>query len=140
MKSIIFCVLLLAGFSINTASAQCSDKDVRKSTKSGLDSYVFETASAKNFNDFSEPRNIVDAAITVFADEEYRFINLCAGFGQAVEWQVIDASQKVIFTGKGEQKFFDYKPRVGGDFILRFKFKEVANPNACIAYAVGYKL
>jgi len=140
MKSLILSFLLIAGFTVSTSMAQCSDKEVRKNTKSGLESYVFETASAKSYNTFSEPRNIVDAAITVFADEDYRFINLCNGFDQAVEWQVIDANGKAIFTGKGEQKFFDYKPRVGGDFILRFKFKEISNPNACVAYAVGYKL
>jgi hypothetical protein len=143
MKSLLFrialsCALVILGLS--QSFAQCSDKDIRRNTRSGLESYVFETATSKAYNTFSEPRNTIDAAFTVFSGEEYRILNLCAGFGQDVEFAVFDTKKKQIFAGKGDQKIFDFTPSETGDYTVRFKFKEVANPNACVSFAVGYKL
>lgn len=133
-------LILSAVFATQVAQAQCSDKEVRKNTRSGLESYVFETASSKSFNTFNEPRQTIDAKFTVFSNEEYRVLNLCNGFGQAVEFMIFDTKGKQIFSGKGDQKIFDFTPAQTGDYTIRFKFAEQSNPNACVAFAVGYKL
>jgi hypothetical protein len=139
MKSIFLSIIATLAI-VLAASAQCNDKNIRTATKQGLESYIFENASAKNYNSFPEPRKTIDVVVSLFNDENYRIVNLCSGFDQNVEFTVFDINQKALFTGKGSDKFYDFRPRAAGDYTIRFNFKEVANPNACVAYAVGFKL
>lgn len=144
MKTKILAGWLLAGiFSFTLVAetvAQCSDKVIRKIIKDGLEQYVFETASSKPFNSFGEPRKSIDAGFTVYAKENYRVLNLCQGFNQPVEFIILDADKKEIFRSQDmAQNKYDFTAEKGGEYTIRFKFQEQNNPDACVAFAIGYK-
>ena len=134
-------VAFIACFGTSDSKAQCSDKNIRKQCKAGLEAYIFETASSKPFNMFAEPRKRIDAAFSVYAQENYRILNLCEGFGAGVEFSVYDSQNNRLFTNNKDnaQNKFDFTAEKSGDYIIRFQFSEPANPSACVAFAVGYK-
>lgn len=144
MKAIYYLSLVFAlviGYSF-TANAQCDDKETRKKVKAGLQEYVFETASSKQFNAFREPRKVIDATFSVYSDEQYRIINLCSGFNQKVVFSIYDSKKKLIYTNDKDpsEKSFDFKALETGDYTIRFNFSEESTPTGCVSFAVGYKL
>lgn len=135
--ALLFGALIIADIAI----AQCDAKKFRKMTKEGLGQYIFETASSKAFNEFAEPRKMIDAAFSVYAQENYRVLNLCDGFTSPVEFTVYDSDKKQIFTNASDltKTKFDFTAEKTGDYIIRFKFTEAQNPNACVSFCVGYR-
>ncbi|MFY8033958.1 MAG: hypothetical protein ACOVMN_05525 [Flexibacteraceae bacterium] len=144
MKAIYYLSLLgilILGNCYN-AAAQCDDKETRKKVKAGLKEYVFETASSKQFNAFREPRKVIDATFSVYADEQYRVLNLCAGFKQKVIFSIYDSKKKLIYSNDKNptETSFDFKALETGDYTIRFNFTEESTPTGCVSFAVGYKL
>ncbi|MES2389684.1 MAG: hypothetical protein V4543_16890 [Bacteroidota bacterium] len=138
---VLIIVALLAFFGSSESNAQCSDKNIRKQCKAGLENYIFETASSKPFTMFAEPRKRIDAAFSVYAQENYRILNLCEGFSGAVEFSVFDSQNNKLFTNNKDNSLnkFDFTAEKSGDYIIRFQFAEATNASACVAFAVGYK-
>lgn len=133
-----FLLLVLAG---NAATAQCDEKSVRKSCKSSLGSYIFETADYKPYSSFST-KDMVETEFSAYEGENYRVVNLCVGFAEDVEFTVLAPDKTELFTNtKGKHvKHFDFSATQTGDYTIRFKFPSSAKTQAsCVAYAVGYK-
>jgi len=144
MKKIQYILLItvLSLVFVNSLSAQCDDKETRKKVKIGLADYVFETASSKAFNAFQEPRKTIDATFSVYADEQYRVLNLCAGFSQKIVFSIYDSNKKLLWTNEKDvnDKSFDFKASQTGDYTIRFSFNEENAATGCVSFAVGYKL
>ena len=123
------------------ANAQCDAKKFRKQCKDGLGAYIFETASSKGFNEFAEPRKMIDAAFSVYAQESYRVLNLCDGFSAPVEFHVYDSERRELFNNSSDlsKNKYDFTADKTGDYVIRFKFSENSNPSACVSFAIGYK-
>lgn len=142
LKLTLFIALALVAsiFSSNT-NAQCSQKDIRKRCKSGLESYLFESAANKPFNQFPEPRKIIDAAFTVYAQENYRVLNLTEGFASQYEFVIFDTQKNKIFSNEKDpaKNKFDFTADRSGEYIIRYIVSETNNATACVSYVVGYK-
>jgi hypothetical protein len=132
--------LLSAG---TTAMAQCSDKTIKKATKDGLGSYIFESAAFKPLSSFSSSRGKVEAAFSVYSQETYRVLNLCQGFSEVPEFAIYDTDKTLLFSSakdKGKQNY-DFVAAKSGDYTIQFSIPtaDSKNGSACVAFAIGYK-
>ena len=132
----------LAGFS-QTATAQCSDKTIKKLCREGLGSYIFESAAFKQLSAFGAKKNMVEAAFSVYSQENYRVLNLCQGFSDNVEFAIYDTEHNLLFSNKSDKaaKFYDFVAQKSGDFTIEFRIPsaDAKNGNNCVAFAIGYK-
>lgn len=126
-----------------SAMAQCSDKIVKKGTKEGLGTYIFESAAFKPLSAFGSNKNTVEAAFSVYSQESYRVLNLCQGFAEATEFSVYDSDRNLLFSSAKEagKNNYDFVAQKSGDYTIQFKIAgaDQKNSNACVAFAIGYK-
>ncbi len=141
-KTYLIIIAFLAGFA-QTASAQCSDKTIKRLCKEGLGSYIFESAAFKPLSAFGAKKNLVEAAFSVYSQENYRVINLCQGFSDNLEFAVYDTDHNLLFSNKTDKsvKFYDFVAQKSGDFTIEFKVPpaDAKAGNSCVAFAIGYK-
>jgi hypothetical protein len=140
----IFLTLSIAIVSIGqSAFAQCSDKTIKKLTKEGLGTYIFESAAFKPLSAFGAKKNVVEAAFSVYSQESYRVLNLCQGFSDVVEFAVYDTEHNLLFSNKTDKsvKFYDFVAQKSGDFTIEFKIPsaDIKSTSSCVAFAIGYK-
>jgi hypothetical protein len=146
MKKVYINSIIIAAFvalSAATASAQCSDKIVKKGTKEGLGTYIFESAAFKPLTAFGSNKNVVEAAFSVYSQESYRVLNLCQGFGENPEFSIYDSDRNLLFSSAKEagKANYDFVAQKSGDYTIQFKIAgaDQKNSNACVAFAIGYK-
>jgi hypothetical protein len=143
MKKILFILGAVLISLSQTASAQCSDKTIKKLCKEGLGSYIFESAAFKPLSAFGAKKNVVEAAFSVYSQESYRVLNLCQGFSDNVEFSIYDTEHNLLFSNKSDKnvKFYDFVAQKSGDFTIEFRIPpaDMKNGNTCVAFAIGYK-
>lgn len=145
MKRTFILSALLISLSYGFASAQCSDKVIKKLCKEGLGTYIFESAAFKPLTAFGAKKNMVEAAFSVYSQESYRVLNLCQGFGSDVDFNIYDTEKNLVFSSTSAEfkgkKHHDFVAAKSGDYTIEFKVPkgDVGNPNSCIAFAIGYK-
>jgi hypothetical protein len=143
MKKTFILLVAILGSLVQTASAQCSDKTIKKLCKEGLGSYIFESAAFKPLSAFGAKKNLVEAAFSVYSQENYRVLNLCQGFSDNVEFAVYDTEHNLLFSNKSDKsaKFYDFVAQKSGDFTIEFKVPpaDAKAGNSCVAFAIGYK-
>ena len=136
--------VLLAAYATNTATAQCSDKAIKKATKDGLGTYIFESAAFKPLSAFNVAKGEVEAAFSVYSQESYRVLNLCQGFSEATEFSIRDSEKNILYSSskdKDKKGAYDFVAQKSGDYTIIFKVASAdqKNGNACVAFAIGYK-
>lgn len=134
----------LAAFATTTVSAQCADKAIKKATKDGLGTYIFESAAFKPLSAFNSTKGEVEAAFSVYSQESYRVLNLCQGFSEMPEFSVRDSERNVLYSSskdKDRKGAYDFVAQKSGDYTIVFKVANAdqKNGNACVAFAIGYK-
>ncbi len=133
-------MLTLVGF---TAQAQCSDKVIKKATKDGLGTYIFESAAFKPLSSFTSSKGMVEAAFSVYSQESYRVINLCQSFSELPEFMIYDTEGNLLFSSSKEKgkTNYDFVAQKSGDYKIQFKIPsaDAKNGGACVAFAIGYK-
>jgi hypothetical protein len=143
MKKVLFFLSAVILSVSQTASAQCSDKTIKKLCKEGLGTYIFESAAFKPLSAFGAKKNAVEAAFSVYSQESYRVLNLCQGFSDNVEFAIYDTEHNLLFSNKSDKsvKFYDFVAQKSGDFTIEFKIPaaDMKNGNTCVAFAIGYK-
>lgn len=143
MKKIFLFVGIALVSILQTASAQCSDKAIKKLTKEGLGTYIFESAAFKPLSAFGAKKNVVEAAFSVYSQESYRVLNLCQGFSDVVEFAIYDTEHNLLFSNKSDKsvKFYDFVAQKSGDFTIEFKIPpaDLKSTSCCVAFAIGYK-
>jgi hypothetical protein len=144
MKKFFTLTLIAFGLvAMQTAQAQCSDKTIKKATKEGLGTYIFESAAFKPLSSFGSSKEKVEAAFSVYSQESYRVLNLCQGFGAVPEFSIYDSDKNLLFSSakEGGKNAYDFVAQKSGDYTIQFKVSaadQKAN-NSCIAFAIGYK-
>lgn len=140
-KVYIFAALFLALSA--SAMAQCSDKIIKKGTKDGLGTYIFESAAFKPLSAFGSSKNVVEAAFSVYSKENYRVLNLCQGFGEAPEFNIYDSDKNLLYSSAkaNGENHYDFVAQKSGDYTIQFKVagSDQKNSSACVAFAIGYK-
>lgn len=125
------------------AYAQCSDRSIKKLTKEGLNTYIFESAAFKPLSAFGNKKSSIEAAFSVYSQENYRVLNLCDGFSDLVEFNVYDTDRNLLFSNKSEKstRHYDFVAQKSGDYTIEFRIPsaDVKNPKPCVAFAIGYK-
>ena len=125
------------------AQAQCSDKTIKKATKEGLGTYIFESAAFKPLSSFASSKGMVEAAFSVYSQESYRVINLCQSFSESPEFAIYDSEKNLLFSSSKEKgkTNYDFVAQKSGDYTIQFKIPsaDTKNGNACVAFAIGYK-
>lgn len=143
MKKILSIFLLAVLGITRVAMAQCNDKTIKKLTKEGLGTYIFESAAFKPLSAFGSKKPTVEAAFSVYSQESYRVLNLCQGFSDVVEFSVYDTDHNLLFSNKADlsQKFYDFVAQKSGDFTIEFKVPpaDMKKNSGCVAFAIGYK-
>jgi hypothetical protein len=144
MKSIKILLLVLASsVMMQSAHAQCSDRQIKKLCKEGLGSYIFESAAFKPLSAFNIKKNTIEAAFSVYSQESYRLLQLSSGFSDPVEFSIYDADRNLLFSSSKEKgaKHYDFVAQKSGDYTIEFKVPgaDANNANACVAFAIGYK-
>ena len=134
----------LAAFVGTTASAQCSDKAIKKATKDGLGTYIFESAAFKPLSAFNSSKGTVEAAFSVYSQESYRVLNLCQGFSETPEFMVYDSEKNLLYSSskdKDRKGAYDFVAQKSGDYTIQFKVAgaDQKSGSACVAFAIGYK-
>ena len=134
----------LAAFAVTNVTAQCSDKAIKKATKDGLGTYIFESAAFKPLSAFNSSKGSVEAAFSVYSQESYRVLNLCQGFSETPEFSVFDSEKNLLFSSakdKDRKGTYDFVAQKSGDYTIQFKVvgADQKNGNACVAFAIGYK-
>jgi hypothetical protein len=134
---------LLLVFGSFAATAQCSDKDIKKATKDALGTYIFESAAFKPLTSFSNSKGMVEAAFSVYSQESYRVANLCRNFSELPEFNVYDSEKNLLFSSAKEKGkiTYDFVAQKSGDYTIQFKIPaaDTKNGGACVAFAIGYK-
>lgn len=134
---------LLLALGTFSAQAQCSDKVIKKATKEGLGTYIFESAAFKPLSSFTSSKGMVEAAFSVYSQESYRVINLCQGFSEVPEFSIYDTEKNLLFSSSKEKgkTNYDFVAQKSGDYIIQFKIPaaDAKNGGACVAFAIGYK-
>jgi hypothetical protein len=143
MKKILFTIaFVVAAFSQN-AYSQCSDRSIKKLTKEGLGTFIFESAAFKPLSAFGNKKSTIEAAFSVYSQEHYRVLNLCQGFSDLVEFNVYDTDRNLLFSNKSEKSVthFDFIAQKSGDYTVEFRVPsvDIKNPSPCVAFAIGYK-
>ncbi len=143
MKKVYIFSALIVLLSAASAMAQCSDKIIKKGTKEGLGTYIFESAAFKPLSAFGTNKNVVEAAFSVYSQESYRVLNLCQGFGEAPEFAIYDSEKNMLFSSakEGGKATYDFVAQKSGDYTIQFKIAgaDQKNGSACVAFAIGYK-
>lgn len=143
MKKIFLILTIAVLGGVNSLYAQCSDKAIKKLTKEGLGTYIFESAAFKPLTAFGSKKNVVEAAFSVYSQESYRVLNLCQGFSDVVEFGVYDTEHNLLFSNKSDKsvKFYDFVAQKSGDFTIEFKIPsaDMKSTSCCVAFAIGYK-
>lgn len=143
MKKIFLFLSLVFLTTVGESMAQCSDKAIKKLTKEGLGTYIFESAAFKPLTAFGAKKNVVEAAFSVYSQESYRVLNLCQGFSDLVEFAIYDTEHNLLFSNKSDKnvKFYDFVAQKSGDFTIEFKIPpaDLKSTSCCVAFAIGYK-
>lgn len=143
MKKIFIFLSLVFFTTVGETMAQCSDKAIKKLTKEGLGTYIFESAAFKPLTAFGAKKNVVEAAFSVYSQESYRVLNLCQGFSDLVEFAIYDTEHNLLFSNKSDKnvKFYDFVAQKSGDFTIEFKIPpaDLKSTSCCVAFAIGYK-
>lgn len=125
------------------AFAQCSDRSIKKLTREGLGTFIFESAAFKPLSAFGNKKSTIEAAFSVYSQESYRVLNLCQGFSDQVEFNIYDTDRNLLFSNKSEKTtvHYDFIAQKSGDYTIEFRIPsaDVRNPNPCVAFAIGYK-
>ena len=140
-------LFLLIAFSVialgQNAYPQCTERTIKKLTKEGLNTFIFESAAFKPLSAFGNKKSTIEAAFSVYSQENYRVLNLCDGFSDLVEFNVYDTDRNLLYSNKQEKsmKHFDFIAKKSGDYTIEFRIPtaDVRNPNPCVAFAIGYK-
>lgn len=143
MKKILFAVAFAVLALGQDAFAQCNDRSIKKLTKEGLGTFIFESAAFKPLSAFGNKKSTIEAAFSVYSQEHYRVLNLCQGFSDLVEFNVYDTDRNLLFTNKTEKSVthFDFIAQKSGDYTIEFRIPsvDIKNPSPCVAFAIGYK-
>jgi hypothetical protein len=143
MKKLIFTIAFAVVALGQDAFAQCSDRSIKKLTKEGLGTFIFESAAFKPLSAFGNKKSTIEAAFSVYSQEHYRVLNLCQNFSDLVEFNIYDTERNLIFSNKSEKStvHFDFIAQKSGDYTIEFRVpsSDVKNPNPCVAFAIGYK-
>lgn len=139
----ILAIVAFALFSGQVAMAQCNDKTIKKATKEGLGTYIFESAAFKPLSAFGMNKTTVEAAFSVYSQESYRVLNLCQGFSDLPEFAIYDSEKNLLFSSSKEKTKtnYDFVAQKSGDYTIQFKVPstDAKNGSACVAFAIGYK-
>jgi hypothetical protein len=144
MKKILILTFAFAVAALSqNAYSQCSDRSIKKLTKEGLGTFIFESAAFKPLSAFGNKRATIEAAFSVYSQEHYRVLNLCQGFSDQVEFNVYDTDRNLLFSNKTEKSavHFDFIAQKSGDYTIEFRIPsvDIKNPSPCVAFAIGYK-
>jgi hypothetical protein len=144
MKKLFITLTLFAfAFGQKDAFSQCSDRSIKKMTKEGLNTFIFESAAFKPLSAFGNKKSTIEAAFSVYSQENYRVLNLCDGFSDLVEFSIYDTDRNLLFTNKSEKsvRHYDFVAQKSGDYTIEFRIptSDVKNPKPCVAFAIGYK-
>jgi len=143
MKKLLLTIAFAVAALSQNAYSQCSDRSIKKLTKEGLGTFIFESAAFKPLSAFGNKKSLIEAAFSVYSQEHYRVLNLCQGFSDVVEFNIYDTDRNLIFSNKSDKSVthYDFIAQKSGDFTIEFRVPsmDVKNPNPCVAFAIGYK-
>jgi hypothetical protein len=143
MKKLLLTIAFAIAALSQTAYSQCSDRSIKKLTKEGLGTFIFESAAFKPLSAFGNKKSLIEAAFSVYSQEHYRVLSLCQGFSDVVEFNIYDTDRNLIFSNKSDKSVthYDFIAQKSGDFTIEFRVpsQDVKNPNPCVAFAIGYK-
>jgi hypothetical protein len=143
MKKILFTIAIAFAALSHDAYSQCNDRSIKKLTKEGLGTFIFESAAFKPLSAFGNKKATIEAAFSVYSQEHYRVLNLCQNFSDLVEFNVYDTDRNLLFSNKTEKsvEHYDFIAQKSGDYTIevRIPSSDIKNPNPCVAFAIGYK-
>ena len=143
MKKILFIIAFAVAALSQNAHAQCSDRSIKKLTKEGLGTFIFESAAFKPLSAFGNKKSTIEAAFSVYSQEHYRVLNLCQGFSDLVEFNIYDTDRNLLYSNKAEKTtvHYDFIAQKTGDYTIEFRIPsvDIKNPSPCVAFAIGYK-
>jgi hypothetical protein len=121
----------------------CKKSDIQRLCKLMLENYIFESSAQKDYSEFKDKR-VVEAAFSVYAGEDYRFIDASQGITEQYRIRIFDDRGVEIFstvTKKANRVSFEFIPVNSGDYKLQYIFdqKETkVTKGKCVAFAIGY--